>query len=106
MPACNHIGAVHNYWDFGLFPLSGVLGTIKHDVFETASVSVLRCGGKTPTQLGLLDRANLLHCVFCGWFVPRGYKRIREQKFSSFVGRRYPREVRSRRRIRSQPVKT
>jgi hypothetical protein len=32
-----------NYWVFGLCPSSGTLGIIKHDVSETASVSVLRC---------------------------------------------------------------
>jgi hypothetical protein len=37
---------IQNYWDFGLFPSSGILGTRKHDVSETGSVSVLRCGGK------------------------------------------------------------
>jgi hypothetical protein len=31
-----------NYWVFGLFPSSGILGTRKHDVLETGSVSVLR----------------------------------------------------------------
>jgi hypothetical protein len=31
---------------------SGILGTRKYDVSETGSVSILRCGGKTPTQLG------------------------------------------------------
>jgi hypothetical protein len=38
-----------NYWVFGLFPSSGVLGTRKHDVSETGSVSVLRYvwGGDT-----------------------------------------------------------
>jgi hypothetical protein len=44
---------IQNYWGFGLFPSSGILGTSKHDVSETGSVSVLRCGGgeKTPTHL-------------------------------------------------------
>jgi hypothetical protein len=32
-----------NYLVFGLFPLSGILGSRKHDVSETGSVSVLRC---------------------------------------------------------------
>jgi hypothetical protein len=51
-----------NYWVFGLFPSSNVLGTRKHDLSETGSVSVLRCGGrKTSTLLGPLDRANLNH---------------------------------------------
>jgi hypothetical protein len=49
-----------NYWDFGLSPSSGILGNRKHDVSETGSVSVLRCGGgETSTQLGPLDKANL-----------------------------------------------
>jgi hypothetical protein len=30
---------IHNYWGFGLFPMSGILGTRKHDVSETGSVS-------------------------------------------------------------------
>jgi hypothetical protein len=46
-----------NYWVFELFSSSGILETRKHNVSETGSVSVLRCGGKTPTQLGPLDRA-------------------------------------------------
>jgi hypothetical protein len=33
---------VHNYWVFGLFPSSGILENIKHDVSETGYVSVLR----------------------------------------------------------------
>jgi hypothetical protein len=36
---------IENYWVFGLFPLSGILGASKHDVSETGSVSVLRRGG-------------------------------------------------------------
>jgi hypothetical protein len=47
---------------FWLFPSPGILGTRKHDVSETGSVSVLRSGGeKTSTHLGPLDRANLNH---------------------------------------------
>jgi hypothetical protein len=30
------------YWVFGLFPLSSILETRKHNVSETGSVSVLR----------------------------------------------------------------
>jgi hypothetical protein len=41
--------------DFFTFSIYGILGTIKHDVSETGYVSVLRCGGKTSTQLGPLD---------------------------------------------------
>jgi hypothetical protein len=55
-----------NYRVFGLFPSSGILGTRKHDVSETGSVSVLRCGRKTPTQMGPLDRANFNHWTFWG----------------------------------------
>jgi hypothetical protein len=50
---------IQNYWVFGLFPLFGILGIRRQDVSETGSVPILRCGGKTPTQLGPLDRANL-----------------------------------------------
>jgi hypothetical protein len=51
-----------NYWGFGRFQTSGILETRKYDVSETGSVSVLRWGrGKTPTQLGPLERANLNH---------------------------------------------
>jgi hypothetical protein len=42
----------HNYWVFGLFPSSGILGTRKHDVSETASVSVLMCGGGRHLRQG------------------------------------------------------
>jgi hypothetical protein len=52
-----------NYWVFRLFPSSGVLDNRKHDVSEIGSVSVLGYGGKTPTLLGLLERANLDHCI-------------------------------------------
>jgi hypothetical protein len=56
-----------NYWVFGLFLSFGILGTRKHDVSETGSVPLLRCvcvreGGKTPTQLGPLDRATSIIC--------------------------------------------
>jgi hypothetical protein len=47
-----------NYCIFGLFPSSGILENRKH-VSETGSVSVLGLGGKTPTQLEPLGRANL-----------------------------------------------
>jgi hypothetical protein len=36
-----------NYWVFELCPSSGILETIKHNVLETGSVSVLRLGGGT-----------------------------------------------------------
>jgi hypothetical protein len=52
-----------NYWVFGLFPSSGILENRKHDVSETRSVFVLKWGGKTPTQLGPIERANLHHWV-------------------------------------------
>jgi hypothetical protein len=52
-----------SYWVFGLFPSYGIQGTRKHDVSEIGSVSFLRCGGKTPTQLSPLDIAQLNHNV-------------------------------------------
>jgi hypothetical protein len=50
-----------NYWVFGLFTLSSILETRKDDVWETGYISIYRWGGKTPTQLGPLERANLNH---------------------------------------------
>jgi hypothetical protein len=37
----------------------------KHNVSKRGSVSVLRWGGKTPNQLGRLERANLNHWTTC-----------------------------------------
>jgi hypothetical protein len=55
-----------NYWVLGLCPSSVILETIKHNVSEIGSVSVSGDGGgKTPTQLGLLERANLSHWSSC-----------------------------------------
>jgi hypothetical protein len=62
-----------NYWVFGLCPSSGILETRKHDVSEAGYVSFLRCGRKTPTQLGPLDRANLSHWLA----LPTGSKWVR-----------------------------
>jgi hypothetical protein len=46
--------------------INGILETRKRNVSETGSVSVLRWGGgKTPTQLGPLERANLLSLGQC-----------------------------------------
>jgi hypothetical protein len=56
---------IQNYWVLGLCPSSGILETRKHNVSETGSVSVLRREGKTPTQLGHLERANLNHWKRC-----------------------------------------
>jgi hypothetical protein len=56
-----------NYWVFGLFPSSGILGPRKHDVSETGSVSVLRCGGKMPTQLGPLERIEVSSVWHLNW---------------------------------------
>jgi hypothetical protein len=44
----------------GYCPSSGIIETIKHNVSENGSVSVLRWGGgETPTLLGPLQTANL-----------------------------------------------
>jgi hypothetical protein len=42
-----------NYWVFGLSPSSGILKTREHNVSETASVSVFRCGGVCRINLYL-----------------------------------------------------
>jgi hypothetical protein len=34
---------IQNYWVFGLFPSSGIIGIRKHDVSETGSVSETSC---------------------------------------------------------------
>jgi hypothetical protein len=34
---------IEKYWFFGLFPSSGILGTRKHDVSETGTVSETSC---------------------------------------------------------------
>jgi hypothetical protein len=47
-----------NYWVFGFFPIVRNIGTGKHVVSETGSVSVIRYRGKTSIQLGPLDGAN------------------------------------------------
>jgi hypothetical protein len=39
---------------FWTLPLSGILGTTKHDFSETVSVSVLRCGGEDTYSVGSL----------------------------------------------------
>jgi hypothetical protein len=54
------VNNTQNYWIFGLCPSSGILETRKH-VSETGSVSAFRWDGRTPTQLGPLERANLNH---------------------------------------------
>jgi hypothetical protein len=47
-----------NYWVFGLFPLSSILETRKHNISESGPVSILWWGG-TATQLGPLERVKL-----------------------------------------------
>jgi hypothetical protein len=34
-----------NYWVFGLSPSPGIIANRKHNVSETGSISILRCGG-------------------------------------------------------------
>jgi hypothetical protein len=52
-----------NYWVFGPCPSSGILETKKDNVSETGSVLSSGEGGKTPTLLGPLERANHNHCT-------------------------------------------
>jgi hypothetical protein len=53
----SHINGISGFLDFIHRPVF----QRTHDVSESGSVFVLRCkkGGKTPTQLGPLERANL-----------------------------------------------
>jgi hypothetical protein len=48
---------IQNYWVFGLFPSSGILGTRKHDVSETGSVSILKCGGEDTYSVGSIGQS-------------------------------------------------
>jgi hypothetical protein len=76
-----------NYWFFGLFPTSGILRSIKHDVSETGSVSVLRCGRKTPTQLCPLDRANL-QVQWLRLALSKGHNWVKGKKFRMRIDKR------------------
>jgi hypothetical protein len=46
-----------NYWVFGVSPASGILGNRKHDILETRSVSILRCGGEDTYSVGSLKQS-------------------------------------------------
>jgi hypothetical protein len=50
---------IQNYRVFALFPSSGILGTREHDVSETGSVSVLRCGGEDIYSVGSITQSYL-----------------------------------------------
>jgi hypothetical protein len=50
-----------NYWVFGLFPSSGILENTKETTFRKQDLFPSSGGGKTPTQVGPLERANLNH---------------------------------------------
>jgi hypothetical protein len=55
-----------NYWVFGLFPSSGIVGNRKHNISETVSVSILRCGGgKVLTKLGPLRQWTIVIAISC-----------------------------------------
>jgi hypothetical protein len=46
-----------NYWVFGLFLSPGILGTRKHDVSETGSVSVIRYEWEDTYSVGSLRQS-------------------------------------------------
>jgi isochorismate hydrolase len=46
-----------NYWVSGLCPSSGILNIIKHNILETGSVSVLRCGQGDTYSAGPLRKS-------------------------------------------------
>jgi hypothetical protein len=48
-----------NYLVFGLCPSSGILDARQYNVSETGSVPFLKSGGKTPAQLGPLERVGI-----------------------------------------------
>jgi hypothetical protein len=47
-----------NHWVFGLRSSSDILETSEHNVSETGSVSVLRCGGKDTYSVGSLRKSK------------------------------------------------
>jgi hypothetical protein len=46
-----------NHWIYGLCPLSGILNTIKCNVLEIGSVSILRWGGGVISSVGSLRKS-------------------------------------------------
>jgi hypothetical protein len=66
---------IQNHWVCGLFPLSGILDTRKHDVSETGFVFFLRRGGRY-----ILCSRNI---VFFSFLEYRTMDKV--QKFSNFV---------------------
>jgi hypothetical protein len=46
------ISRVQNYLVFGLSPRSAILRNRRHDITETGSVSVFRCGGEDTYSIG------------------------------------------------------
>jgi hypothetical protein len=52
-----------NYWVFGHFPSSGILGNREHDVRKLDLFPSSGVKGKTPIQLGPLDTAKLNHWI-------------------------------------------
>jgi hypothetical protein len=51
----------HIYLVFGLCPFHGILESIKHNVSEVGSVSVVTWGGGTPILWDPLERTDLNH---------------------------------------------
>jgi hypothetical protein len=56
-----HIKFLQNYWVFGLSPLSDILETRKTRRFGNWICFRHQVRGKTPTQLGPLEKANFNH---------------------------------------------
>jgi hypothetical protein len=48
---------IQNHWIPGLCPSSGILNTRKHNVSETASVAILRCGERDTYSVGSLRKS-------------------------------------------------
>jgi hypothetical protein len=67
--------------DFGLYPLSGILGSREHDVSETGSVSLLRWGEEDIYTAGSLSKIQFpKRCLQ----VPRIPDGARSPKFQGF----------------------
>jgi hypothetical protein len=58
-----HLVKTQNYWDVGLFSLSGILEKRNMTFRKLNLFSFSDEGGKTPIQLGHFERAKLNHWI-------------------------------------------
>jgi hypothetical protein len=64
----------YKFLDFVHRPVFYKIENSSFNVSETGSVSVLRSGGRTPSQLGPLERGNLNHYFVEYWTMDKVQK--------------------------------